>query len=836
MVAERPALAGCGVSIGGTNCKKWANKLIMIDLPEPFGVESGMAAAAKKTGCALSFTVLIGVLAVLAPTTAHSQSQTPLWPLPSRTDLSSGYGDFRPGRFHYGIDLRTGDKNLAVVAPVSGSIAQVWVSYFGYGKSLYLAGDDGRTYVFAHLDGYAPFLEEVVRDKQRELERYFIREWFTPERFPVAQGDTIAFTGKTGIGAPHLHFETRDSENIPRSPLTQGFELKDSRGPVFESLTLESLAYGEAFSNGLRRLEIDASFAGRDGGADHYTLERLPYLSSDVGLIVRARDYPTNKQFSASPHTLRLVISDPLSFDTAQSGAERESQVYYEVTLDSLSYSEGELALCIYEQGMALNGAKDAYLLFDRLAGQGCFSGRGMDFLGRVPPRDSAGVSPWRYGVYPARIEARDASGNLSTLDFNFCWGPPGDLYRLTDISANTALVTPLDPKELSGPLLFDRLEVVELQPNGQWKIDKKIKVEELLNGAYRIKIDDLRARRQRSVYRLRLYGIDGWVKDDLIFSAIPLTDRNKLSLSYVTADAGVYLTVQTSAPTTEEPLARAQRADGATIDLRLRQVGARTFVGRLAPENAGQPVTGFAAYHSDLSPHPAAQVEGLYLMAPQDSATDLLRLPLKNGTLYAPTGGLRAPRILEIGDFTDRTPLSERVVAGPFSLGPGDFRFDESVWLGIAAAVDPAPNVAIAKLNSRGDKWDWFDTEFETRSGEGVFRAEINAPGVYALMRDISAPEISPSRPGNGGTLTRRDSSIRLKVADDLAGIWSDTLFDVRLDGEWVIPEYDAEDFALETRPNAPLAPGEHTLIVRATDNAGNVAQRTVKFFVKEK
>ncbi|MCH7879578.1 MAG: hypothetical protein IH914_09735, partial [candidate division Zixibacteria bacterium] len=97
------------------------------------------------SGAAMALALLSGIISVNA--FAGRLEQLPIWPLPSRTDFSSGFGDFRPGRFHYGIDLRTGGKPLAVVAPVSGYISQARVSYFGYGKGLYLHGDNGYTYV-----------------------------------------------------------------------------------------------------------------------------------------------------------------------------------------------------------------------------------------------------------------------------------------------------------------------------------------------------------------------------------------------------------------------------------------------------------------------------------------------------------------------------------------------------------------------------------------------------------------------------------------------------------------------------------------------------------------
>jgi peptidoglycan LD-endopeptidase LytH len=85
------------------------------------------------------------------------------------------------GRRHQGTDLMNahGTPNVAVV---SGSI-EMHRSGLG-GLSIYLHGDDGHTYYYAHLS-------QVVGPDRR-----------------VARGEVIGLTGNTGnAGTPHTHFE-----------------------------------------------------------------------------------------------------------------------------------------------------------------------------------------------------------------------------------------------------------------------------------------------------------------------------------------------------------------------------------------------------------------------------------------------------------------------------------------------------------------------------------------------------------------------------------------------------------------------------------------------------
>jgi len=91
------------------------------------------------------------------------------------------------GRRHKGSDIM-GPMGAPVYAFTDGVIARHSNGGLG-GISLYLRGDDGSTYFYTHLQGYAP--DGAVGTR-------------------VQAGEHIAFNGDTGNargGAPHIHFE-----------------------------------------------------------------------------------------------------------------------------------------------------------------------------------------------------------------------------------------------------------------------------------------------------------------------------------------------------------------------------------------------------------------------------------------------------------------------------------------------------------------------------------------------------------------------------------------------------------------------------------------------------
>jgi peptidoglycan LD-endopeptidase LytH len=107
---------------------------------------------------------------------------------PAITHFIDSWGFPRSGgRSHKGTDVM-GPMGAEVYAFTSGTISRHSNSALG-GISLYLRGDDGSTYFYTHLQGYAPKGAVGTR---------------------VEAGDHIAYNGDTGNargGPPHIHFE-----------------------------------------------------------------------------------------------------------------------------------------------------------------------------------------------------------------------------------------------------------------------------------------------------------------------------------------------------------------------------------------------------------------------------------------------------------------------------------------------------------------------------------------------------------------------------------------------------------------------------------------------------
>jgi hypothetical protein len=202
----------------------------------------------------------------------------PETPLPKPLIFNGGFGDHRIGHFHAGFDLGTGRRvGRPVLAPERGWIERVRSSGVGYGRSIYIRTPDGRTLQLGHLDAFAGPLADYVRHAQDSTGQYEQDLRPAPQQLPVRAGEVIAWSGESGAGGPHLHFEIR-REDVAYHPQRAGLAVVDTLPPTLATLTLEPLD--------------DASQAGGRSGPFPVTLSGADtvWATGRLRAIVRASD------------------------------------------------------------------------------------------------------------------------------------------------------------------------------------------------------------------------------------------------------------------------------------------------------------------------------------------------------------------------------------------------------------------------------------------------------------------------------------------------------------------------------------------------------------------
>lgn len=185
---------------------------------------------------------------------------------PNKTNFLSGtMGELRSSHFHAGIDIKTGGKiGEPVHATKRGYITRIKVSTTGYGNALYMLHPDGNTSVYAHLDEYAPEIQEYVKQEQYKRQSFEIELFPEPYQFAYKSQEVIGLSGNTGGSlGPHLHFEIRDSQQRVLNPLHYGFdEIKDNIPPIVQGFAIRPMNLNARISGEFKRTDVRINRTG----------------------------------------------------------------------------------------------------------------------------------------------------------------------------------------------------------------------------------------------------------------------------------------------------------------------------------------------------------------------------------------------------------------------------------------------------------------------------------------------------------------------------------------------------------------------------------------------
>lgn len=332
---------------------------------------------------------IAGAVALALAAQATDAPPDLLWPMPIRPAVSSNFCEYREGHLHAGLDIRTfGANGVACRSAGPGYISRVRASANGYGKAVYVQLNSGQTLVFAHLAEFAPAVAAVVRERQQRNGRYRLDMRFPPDRFPVARGDVVGYSGMTGATAPHLHFEVRNAQEHPMDPFSNGFSLDDPLPPEFRTLRLVPLDADARIGGLCFPLELPA----RQVGDRAWTLADTVSIRGAVGASVEVIDRLNPESGRLAPHTLSLALD----------GAEVAS-----IAFEQFSFGHTSQVDFVYEIERIRTAKRYFFQLYQR-AGETLWNRSFVDG-GRIAPQS---------GVHSATVTARDRAGNESTLTF----------------------------------------------------------------------------------------------------------------------------------------------------------------------------------------------------------------------------------------------------------------------------------------------------------------------------------------------------------------------------------------------------------------------------------
>lgn len=319
-----------------------------------------------------------------------SGAQNFIWPTSASKLLTSGFAEYRPRRFHAGFDVKTwGKEGYPVFAMEDGYIWRLRISPKGYGKVLYVKHPNGYYTVYAHLQKFAPALEQFVRQKQLESGEYIQQFYFKPHQFPVKKGELIAYTGSTGIGYPHLHFEIRDSKHRPINPRFYFQKiLSDKIYPKPLALAFVPNNMNTSINGYHEPLVLEVQRKNKN----KFIINKPILVTGPFYMAIKVFDYMKGAFNRINVFQIKLSINN---------------QLIEEITLDTLDYSFNHHSQLYFDYLLERRG----YPRFQRLT-------RHPDFQLDYYKTDNWSIflSQMKPGKYSFKIELTDLSGNRSFL------------------------------------------------------------------------------------------------------------------------------------------------------------------------------------------------------------------------------------------------------------------------------------------------------------------------------------------------------------------------------------------------------------------------------------
>lgn len=232
-----------------------------------------------------------------------------VWPLdlPERY-LTSNFMEYRPGRYHAGLDFKTRSlSGFPVRAVEDGWIARVRATPGAYGRAIYLHGESGRTYVYAHLMRFNDAIRAELATIREAGGRYRVRREFAPGQMPVRAGDVLGLSGQAGTLGPHLHFEVRDRAQRPLDPQAEGFAVRDTFPPVIRRLRALPASEGALLGGGPDAMVLERRDFPAEGPA------RLT-LRGPVAFAARITDQSDIRGHVLEPSRLEVRLDGEVVF------------------------------------------------------------------------------------------------------------------------------------------------------------------------------------------------------------------------------------------------------------------------------------------------------------------------------------------------------------------------------------------------------------------------------------------------------------------------------------------------------------------------------------------
>jgi len=741
-------------------------------------------------------------------------AQEYIWPTDASKYLTSTFAEFRPGHFHAGIDIKTwGKEGYKVVAIRDGYVWQIKVSPYGYGKVLYQRLDTGETVVYAHLQKFNEQIEKIVKNEQQKKGEYRITKQFGSEVIPVKQGDLIAYTGSTGIGEPHLHFEIRDQGNRPINPFLLGYKVTDTIPPGISNFSITPLDANSRVNSDVKPIIIKP-LRVRTG---EYAIKEKVLLSGNIGFAVDCYDQANDVKNVYAAYRLDFFIEDVLKF----------SAVYntFSYDVNNLIYLDRDYRLKSrgYGKFQRLYHEFESGLSFYRPPGKKI----GIIYCDSSESKITDNGIVYSQGTHNFLIEIYDFNGNKTSLKGKFSVGKKRQIFSEVKIDEDETFclsdIFDMDGNSITNTKFY-------LSPNQgkswiKYRLSQYPKVEKLYNKSpnpkYQIETGN-------PIEILKITAEDGngiaaFPFYSLLIKEIPLPDPEvDFRIEQEFYDDYIRLKLFFDGLIKDSPKLYVQQIGNRPIDVELVQTDFNSYLGVYELIPGGDGPVDIEVYAQNLSGKELIFWDqfDVRTITPQTGGK-IVSKDNKCRVSFGPNSVFEN-LFLRINETTVRDTNKHEFVGAAYNIKPHDVALKKGAMVHLKYPADDPKPKKLGVYGSYSRKW-WSFAGGRLNKENSTISARISGLRFVTLVRDTIPPEIKIYSPANGSYIKSRYPTLKAWTKDRLSRIANERSIVMKLDGKKVIAEFDPEDRTTTYKVEEPLAPGKHEVTVWAIDNSGN-------------
>ena len=710
-----------------------------------------------------------------------------IWPTDASEKVTSSFAEYRTGHFHGGIDISTnGITGYRVFAVADGFIDRIRIQANGYGKMLIIRHNDGFYSTYAHLKNFNDIIEKIVHKEQLRNGIYQIDMILDSSKIPVKKGNIIAYTGDTGFGPAHLHFELRDPLFNPINPLIgNSFAVDDKIKPIIRKIIIKPLSY----------------FSTIDGKKEEKHFSRFPKHNNVLNIPQAVKIY--------GKIGFGVDVTDRSDGSWSKNGIHR-IEMYLD---DSLCYSM-ELNIIPYELTNQIDIHYDISSIID---GYGRFqklyvdNGNSLPFYN--PSGNESGIIDTENipeGIHTYRIVCYDIANNYSELRGTLLADSrPG--ITLFSIDENTIKIKSSNNHSFSKILLEGKRSY---QPN--W-IRHTLNKNRFDNEGSLIVIPI--NKKPYDVFKIVGYTEAGSETEPLYhFIKKPAGPVRVLNTDFKYLDDGVEMILTTPGVFTEPPEVIVHEGFYKNKII-LKPTDLSKYTGIYFPNSKYQGERRFLI-NAEINGVSVSDEKNIKLYVIPDNEKGTFKIQDYNVIVSYDSASVYKPIYFSLKKNSDEgAPL--------FSFEPKDILIKTEINFSIPVAKISDVDHAGLFYRSTGG---WLFQTKELSENKLYFKTAVKRMlGEFAIFHDITPPTIGRLRT----SIQNRYLSVSFRYHDNLSGVNPDDI-KMYIDDSLIIPEIDGEHRKVICQSNERLSKGKHTLKIIIQDRMKNRSEITRQISVR--